>query len=648
MSGGANGRTDAPRAAVLRRLRAARQAHLAANLRVSELGWRHYPGDGDDPARLSEYAIAREVAIDAEVARRLPAGASAAGAVGNDAVAAARLRHSVKHFPVLFISAPHVREGVNGSFPGLPTPLLYATAVLDRLLRIDEFPASRVPEVIAVLNPPAYSDGFERELTAHLRRHRPVMVGMSNLSEGHHFALRIARIIKRISPQSLVLFGGQHEDAVNAQAYASAADRAGRLTGRQRAVHSAFELTAQERARLAGLQTLANPADRAVVDFVIAGDAPYALVELLRVVADHPDRTAVGVKDALRAARQRFAELPGSGSLSFHDDHARRIEVLPLSGEPLDGNLLPFIDLGRLTHENRYDIFGNRLTAQIMACVGCKYACAFCHESADSYLYDVPKIRQRRPGHVAQEIALRVEQGYATVFFDDSTFTQNPAWLAEFLPLLRAPGSGAPIVEWGCQTTINDVDYPMLRRMAAAGCSYIYFGIESSAPPAHAVQKVQQLRVKARETGWGDRFRQVAAWCKQAGIRVGTSLQFGLGESAEQRLETFALIADLHSGGIIPDGCVALNINTPYPGTRQWLDLVRSGARLPDYRAELERHPAFETAHQFSTISGAEAQEVFAVAVANLGSAVHSGAAAKAEGMLVAPVPGQARQAGAR
>lgn len=590
-------------------VRAARRERIARDLYEQEKDWRLYPFDGQDPCVVSDVALARELALGVSPAP--------------EAAAAVAARHRRKHFPVLFVSAPHVEEGATGSFPGIPTPLLYATCVLDRQLRIDEFPAARVPEVVGVMNPPAYGPAFEDELVRCLREHQPALVGISNLSEGHYFALRIARLVKEISPGSLVLLGGQHEDAVNARAYRSAADRVGAMKGKLREAHAQFGLTAGEFGRLPGLQTLAEPEERESVDLVFAGEAPFAVAEVVRVLAEHLDDGVEGVKRALWAGRARFAELPGTGQLFFYDRTTDRVECIELSGAPIDGNEIPFIDLGRLTHENRFSVFGDRLTAQVMAAIGCKYACAFCHESADAFLYNQPKIRQRTPENVVKEISLRREQGFEAVFFDDSTFTQNPRWLAGFLELLGKETGGEPI-EWGCQTTINDVTPDTLRAMAQAGCSYVYFGVESAEPDATAVQKVRQLRVLATPVDWATRLREVAGLCRDLGIRVGTSLQFGLGESKQQRLRTLDLIAELHRSGCIPDGCVALNINSPYPGTGQWLEMIRSGTELPDYRVKLERHPGFETAHQFSAMGPAETDALYRLAASRLGAAIHA------------------------
>lgn len=611
-------------------IRERRRRHVAEELFEHERGWRLVPGDGGDPAAVSDAAMRRELAIERELAE-LTAGPAA---THEDQ---ARLRDELKYFPVLWVSAPHIEHAVSGTFPGIPTPLLFATSVLDRHLRLDEFPAARVPKVVAVMNPPLYTPDFVAELRETLRRHRPRLVGVSNLSESHYYALEIARIVKEILPECVVVMGGQHENGTNPVAYRSAAER---VRGGPVVRRTAFELTDAELDRMAGIQTLGCRDEWALIDFVAAGDGPYLLMEFTRLLAEHLDDDIAAFKDVVAANAARFAELPGSGQLFFADEraehadkhadkhadgHAGGLRHVALSGRAVDGNRLPFISLIELTHENRFPVFDFKKTAQVMGCNGCKYACAFCHESAEHFLYGVPKILGRDPANVAKELALRHEQGYEAVFFDDSTFTQNPRWLTALLDHLERDRAAGMLLEWGCQTTVNDVSAELLTRMAEAGCTYIYFGFESARPGVEQVQKARQLRMLTDADDWADRFRVVAKWCHDAGIRVGTSLQFGLGESPGQRAWTLELVAELYRSGYIAPGCVALNINAPYPGTMQWFDALRDrGTPLPDYRNRLVRHPAFETAHQYTSLPCETVDEIYREASAMLGDAILS------------------------
>src|SRR5919197_2788226 len=103
----------------------ARRRRRIAQLFDDERDWRLYPGDGGDPAEVSPEALAREVAVEAEArarVTRLPQGGDGV-AYGR---ALAEERDRLKYFPVVFVSAPHIDSAVNGTFPGMPTPLLYA------------------------------------------------------------------------------------------------------------------------------------------------------------------------------------------------------------------------------------------------------------------------------------------------------------------------------------------------------------------------------------------------------------------------------------------------------------------------------------------------------------------------------------------
>ena len=607
------------------------RAKMNDTLRAHERDWRLYPGDGGDPAELSGVALAREHALDMTARQAVMSGRDRSSSWDNEEFErmVERERHRLKHFPVLFVSAPHLDADVNGTFPGMPTPLLFATCLLDRRLRIDDFPAMRVPDVVGVLNPMVYSPAFERELTQLVSSHRPRLVGISNLSEGHHFAIEIARLVKRLSPGTIVIMGGQHETGTNPLVYRRAAERARhrrRLGTRGGPMPRAevYDLSGDALRGLEGLQTLATPSDREVIDFVAAGDGPHLLLELLVLLGCDPEARPEEFKRTVMANRDRFTRLPGSGFLFWYDDRASVLRSVELSGQPLDRNRLPYIDVGRLRYVNRFPIFGEKKTAQVLACAGCKYTCAFCHESAEQLLYEVPKLLPREPWHVIKELWLRREQGFQAVFFDDSTFTQHRRWIAEFLRLLDEACRQGLALEWGCQTTILDLDAEMLSSMAATGCTYVYFGVESARPASETVQKVAQLRVLTGGADWHSRFLQVARWCHEAGIRAGTSLQFGLGEAPEDRLETLRMVAEAYRQGHIAPGCVALNVNAPYPGTEQWVRMAAGGAALPDYRERLVRNAAFETAHQFTSLDPAEFEAIHAMAVRELNDAILS------------------------
>lgn len=539
----------------------------------------------------------------------------------------------VKYYPIMLVSAPHIESEISGIFPGEPTPILYANAVLDNYVRTNRFPSLKTPETVTVMNPSAYNKSFEKELVSNIEQFKPFVVEISNVSESHHYALKIAQKIKHISPETIIILGGSHEDGINPTIYEKAKET--------------YSLDDKNLDKMKGLDTLSGETERGLVDFVVSGDAPYLLMQLMKIISDNPTANSEKVKTIISENKNIFRKIEGSGNLFFYNNKTRAVEDIEISGVPLDRNQLPFIYRGKLTQENRFPVFGGKKTAQVMASFGCIHKCEFCHESAESNLYRTHKTKQRKALDVFTELLMLKQRGYQAIFFDDSTFAQNKQETEKLLEFLIAekkydknlakavteltPQKLASLknfhinqdwenlltdnfLEWGCQTTIVDVDEKLIKQMAQAGCTYIYFGFEQLG-----------LKIdKAKSTdNWSEKFEEVAKWCKDAGIRMGVSLMFGLDETKELRKETLDLMADYYKNGYVERNSVSLNIDTPYPGTKQWIELAKKeGYDLPDYRKKLERHPRFETCHQFSKLQIEEADELYAYARKVLGDAL--------------------------
>lgn len=385
-----------------------------------------------------------------------------------------------------------------------------------------------------------------------------------------------------------------------------------------------YELSAEQLAKMERVRTLARDEERELIDFVISGDAPYLLMELMKIIADNPDASAEELKEIILERKDEFSKIEGSGDLFFYDRKRQKIQNIQISGVPLDRNKLPFIFRANLARENRFTIFNNKKTAQVMACVGCVEVCEFCQESASPTLYGIPKLQQRKPENVIKELDLLKEQGYEAIFFDDSTFTQNFIVINKLLDLMIERRRQNRGFEWGCQTTIRSVDPKirpgLLEKMAEAGCTYIYLGVEQAEPNVEHIQKASKFPIHKRS--WVEAFKEVCLTAKKVGIRIGCSLQFGLGETPDQWQKTISLIKEMYEGGFIAKNSVAININTPYPETEEWIKLAKKEGELPDYRERLRRHPRFETAHQFSSLSWEIADKIYALARSQLGDAL--------------------------
>ena len=119
----------------------------------------------------------------------------------------------------------------------------------------------------------------------------------------------------------------------------------------------------------------------------------------------------------------------------------------------------------------------------------------------------------------------------------------------EYHAWLRQPSDWKRLInlQWGAQLTVEfltslqsrDKALELLRSMRAAGCTYIYFGIESLAPSIMA-----QVHKNLNKEAWADKVRAALELVKEAGIRTGASVLFGLdGETRDTIDETIAGVA---------------------------------------------------------------------------------------------------------
>ncbi|HRY63557.1 MAG TPA: radical SAM protein, partial [Patescibacteria group bacterium] len=510
-------------------------------------------------------------------------------------------KYRLKYFPVMFVSAPHVPEGASGTYPGEPTPLMYATSVLDKYVRTDTFPAEKSPEILSIQNPDRYSDEFVKNFIEQIKDKKPRVVGISNTSEGHYFAIELARITKQYSPESLVILGGSHEDGTNYEAYFNPS------------VREKFNLTDENKGTLEKQLTLNKDKERELIDILVAGDGQYALVDILKFIANNSDRTNQEIISEIIKNQKIFNSTEGSGHIFVKDDK-NKVNSISLSGNPLDWNNLPFMFRGRLTTENKFPVFGGKKTAQVMTQTICKYACSFCAESLASdknnqpSLYKICKDRPT-PERALKEIEILIKDyGYEAVFFDDSTFTQDKSRTERLLNGIIDLAEKGRSFEWGCQTTFTDIpSKEFIDKMKEAGCSYIYFGFEQLEEEISKGGKKIKL----------EKVVEVLGWCKSSDIRAGVSLQFGL-EGIGDYQQTIDYITDLYKQGLISENSIAININTPYPGTKEWLDLSKKGV-LPDFSQQLKRHPRFESANQLSNLTSDTVNEIYVYAREKLG-----------------------------
>ncbi len=280
-------------------------------------------------------------------------------------------------------------------------------------------------------------------------------------------------------------------------------------------------------------------------------------------------------EDALRewvAARARGGDGAGIANLWVRTPGGLVRAELRRAVEDLDDLPDPDRDLymeHRLLRTNPHKPF--------MAGRGCPHGCTFCATPSLRRLYRGRGriLRWRSPARVVAEIErVRDRWGLRSARFEDDTFSQDPAWLAEFLPAYRRR-VGLPFV---CYVRADQVTDDLARRLREAGCSTVCFGVESGDEDLRNRLLGKHLR--------DDELLAAAERLRAAGVRFYTTNMFGLpGETLEQGWRTVHLNRRLR-----PD-TVWSSVFQPYPGLPLTDRAVREGRVTPEEVAGVITRP---------------------------------------------------------
>jgi radical SAM superfamily enzyme YgiQ (UPF0313 family) len=178
---------------------------------------------------------------------------------------------------------------------------------------------------------------------------------------------------------------------------------------------------------------------------------------------------------------------------------------------------------------------------------GCPGKCTFCNSAETS-------LRTRSAKHLVAEIEkLQARYGIREVSFYDDTLTIFKPQVAEMCDLIVERGID---LTWSCFARTDCVSPSLLRKMRAAGCHQILFGIESADPE---ILRTIRKPIDIEQT------RKAVRMVQDAGIAVRAAFMFGNpGETVESMRRTIDFAKSLN-----PDIAI-FNITTPYPGTQMF------------------------------------------------------------------------------
>jgi anaerobic magnesium-protoporphyrin IX monomethyl ester cyclase len=300
---------------------------------------------------------------------------------------------------------------------------------------------------------------------------------------------------------------------------------------------------------LGGVHATLFPAEvvrEGVVDYAVHGEGERTAVELL----------------AALERREPLDRIPG---IAFRDGGRPRVTGTRPLVTDLDELPLPAYDLLPMESYSTPFSAPGKVTSMVTS-RGCPYSCTFC----DAFVVHGRKYRAQSAERIITEIRLLVsEHGVREVLFKDSEFTLDRGRVERFCDLMIAGGLR---VSWTCSARVDRVDGPLLRRMAAAGCRVVQFGVESADPVVVEALKKGITAEKVREA-----FRSARA----AGVETVANLMVGApGETRDSIDATRRLVREIR-----PDH-LNVQVLVAYPGTELHRTL---GGRLTVADAEARR-----------------------------------------------------------
>lgn len=218
-------------------------------------------------------------------------------------------------------------------------------------------------------------------------------------------------------------------------------------------------------------------------------------------------------------------------------------------------------DLDRLPIPKRDQLPGeNYPIATVQTSRGCPYGCIFC---AINKFYE-NRIRLRDPVKVADECDYLVNKcSREQIYFFGDAFTYKSNWVEELCDEILRRGLK---FHWACETRVDNVGLPMLRKMKRAGCTSVQYGID------YGDEEVLRRLGKAISLESVD---DAVRWAKKADLFVEAFFIFNCpGENEDTMENTFKLIQKT------PIDAVEVNLLTPYPGTSLWDNMDKFRMRI--------------------------------------------------------------------
>jgi anaerobic magnesium-protoporphyrin IX monomethyl ester cyclase len=299
------------------------------------------------------------------------------------------------------------------------------------------------------------------------------------------------------------------------------------------------------------------------VDVLVRGEGEVTFTELVR--------HALGLPGA-----KPLREIPGITFKAGSD-----IVVNPPRALIPDLDALPFPDrslVDKHFKKGEYEIPHTVSTSR-----GCPGNCVFCSSRA----FWGNKVRFRSPQNVVDELMELVQKYHMRSFHIlDDTFTARPRAVMEFCRLLQECKTN---VFWSCESRADVATEELLQSLHDAGCRAIQFGIESG------VQEVLDAIGKHVTVEQIEQAVRLAHRLPGLGV-AGTFMIGHYCDTPATMLQTIHFVKKLaDTYGMAP----VMSMNTPFPGTPQFVNRARLGLTIHAQRWEdfMFRNPQISASH---------------------------------------------------
>lgn len=269
-------------------------------------------------------------------------------------------------------------------------------------------------------------------------------------------------------------------------------------------------------------------------DVVVRGEGEQTITELLTAYADGSGfSTIAGIVYRSAVGGSSGPRLINTPERQF----IRELDSIPFPARTLLPNE-SYIRYGKQK-------YGFSITT-VMSTRGCPYRCEFCSNVVFGGSY-----RERSHHNVVDEIEEALALGYNRISFADDVFTMKKERVVNICREIRRRGLH---FAWECLGRVDSLDYATALEMKAAGCSRIFFGIESGN------DQILQLMKKHSTT---DQARQAVDAAHRAGLQVGAFFILCYpGDTDDTVLQTIRFATSL------PLDYIGLSMPYPLPGTK--------------------------------------------------------------------------------